>query len=54
MIDFIAKAAGLRDPRDFARGLAPQQFRRANKAIMGIMVRRLPIFWTASLCIRLC
>ena len=39
VIDFIAKAAGLRDPRNFARGMTPQQFKRANRAITGIMVR---------------
>ncbi len=38
-IDYLAKAAGLRDPRDFNRPLSDQQFRRAQRAVTGIMVR---------------
>lgn len=37
VIDFLQRAAGLRDPRDFARA-APMQLRKANKAIIGIKV----------------
>lgn len=37
VIDFLQRAAGLRDPDDFARA-TPVQLRKANKAIIGIRV----------------
>ena len=38
VIDYLQRAAGLRDPRDFARA-SPIQLKKANKAIIGIKVR---------------
>jgi len=35
--DYLVRAAGLRDPRDFARA-TPMQIRKASKAIAGIKV----------------
>lgn len=37
VIDFLQRAAGLRDARDFARA-SPMQIRKAAKAVMGIRV----------------
>ena len=37
VIDFLQRAAGLRDPSDFAHA-TPVQLRKANKAIIGIKV----------------
>lgn len=39
VIDYLARSAGLRETRDLSRGFNPQQFKRATKAIAGIIVR---------------
>jgi eukaryotic translation initiation factor 2C len=38
VINFLARSAGLREARDFLRGISPVQLKKANKAIAGIMV----------------
>lgn len=37
--EYLARSAGLRDVREFARGMTPMQYKKASKAIAGIRVR---------------
>jgi hypothetical protein len=41
VMDYLMRAVGLRNPRDFAR-LTPHQLRTASKAITGIKVSPIP------------
>ena len=37
--EYLARSAGLRDVREFTRGMTPMQYKKASKAIAGIRVR---------------
>ena len=39
MHEYLARSAGLRDVREFTRGMTPMQYKKASKAIAGIRVR---------------